>query len=133
VSTKARALRIRAACVAVRNDRVAVVCAAFHPVQFIATARPHFVIPELTVCIKGQTQRIAMPDRPELRSNAALFGERVISGNTPVWFEPNNLAQVLLHVLGGIKFLPFTRANKQETIGRESNALTEMTSAGYFG
>src|SRR3546814_4594815 len=64
--------------IAVRDDRIAVIGLRRDQIDLVAALRPHFLIPQLPGVIERQPQDIAVAERPDLRGDAALIGERIV-------------------------------------------------------
>src|SRR5690606_10269323 len=73
-----------------------------------------------------------MAERPHLRRDFALIGERIVSRNTAVIIQAHHLAQVCIHVLRWIKLLTLTGADPQHAVTIKRNTMTEMAVATYF-
>ena len=95
--------------VAIGDHRVAVVGAPLHPVQFVAARGTHLDIPELTVQVERDAERIAVAERPNLSVHALVVDEGilvvivdkgVVFRNRAIVVKAQDLAYVGLHVLG---------------------------------
>src|SRR5690606_17636739 len=99
--------------IAVRDQRIAVVRAAPDEVQLVAAARTHLNVPEPPFAVERETERIPVPQGPDLRGDAALLGERIVLGHGAVIVEAHDLAEVRPHVLCGIELLALAGADPQ--------------------
>src|SRR3546814_3047709 len=74
-----------------------------------------------------------MAGRPDLRRNAALFGEGIVGGDAAGGVQADHLAQIVGHVLRRVELLPFARGDEQIlAIWRKGEAVREMAAAGHF-
>src|SRR5690606_17977834 len=124
--------------VSVRYDRIAVIGAALDQIDLVAALRAHFLLPKLSRSVEGDAEEIAVTERPDLRRHAAVrlrgVGEGIVGGNAAVWLQPNNLAEIFVHILGGVEFLPLSRRNEEIlAIGRKGEAMRKMAAARNLG
>src|SRR5688500_284202 len=117
--------------IAVRNDRITVIGTAYDEIQFIAATWTHFDIPQTAVGIEREPERIAVTERPDMRSDTAFARKRVIGWYGAIIIQPQNLAEIRFHLLGRIKLLTFARADPEIAVTK-CNAVAIMTAAAYF-
>ncbi len=59
--------------VAVGDHRIAVVALRHDAIQLVAARRTHFDFPELTIEVEGDTERIAVAERPDFAVDAPII------------------------------------------------------------
>src|SRR3546814_4356898 len=69
-----------------------------------------------------------MAERPVLRGHATFIREGIVCGNAAVGLQPDDLAQILAHVLRRVELLPLARGDEEIlAVGRKGEAVREMT------
>src|SRR5690606_20828427 len=92
----------------------------------------HLVIPQTPFRIEGNTERIAMTERPDLRGHAALVRERIVLRHRTVVVEPYDLAEIRLHVLCRIELLTLAGGDPQISVLVERDAVTVVPAARHL-
>jgi hypothetical protein len=115
--------------VAVGHDRIAIVRAALDPVELVAVLGSHFVDPQLPGAVEGDSERVAVPRRPDLGGGAAAAGERVVARHGAVVVKSDDLAERAVHVLRRGEFLAVAVRDVHLAVGPEGDAVAEMAAA----
>src|SRR5690606_26477954 len=106
---------------------ITVIGAAFDEVEFVAAAWSHFMLPEPAVRSKGDPKRVAVPQRPDLRSHSTPCREGIVLRHRTVRIQPKDLADIAFQILRRGEFLPVARTDEQMApIGREENPVSIM-------
>ncbi len=71
-----------------------------------------------------------MTERPDFRRRTAAVIERIVSRNGAVGIQPQDLAQIGLHVLRGIELLPLAGADPKIPVRAEDDPMAVMTLTG---
>ena len=88
--------------------------------------------PKLTVCIKVQTEWVAVTQCPYLRCDTTVFDEGIVLGNRSVTIQTDNFTQIHIHILSRCEFLPFPRTNEEIIIRGDTDAMAIVTIALNF-
>src|SRR3546814_8316250 len=78
-----------------------------------AALRPHLLLPHLSRPVESDAGQVAMAERPDLRGHATFIREGIVCGNAAVGLQPDDLAQILAHVLRRVELLPLARGDEE--------------------
>lgn len=111
------------------HDRPAVVGARLDQVELVAAHGPHLDLPETPLGVPVNAKRVAVAERPNLRLDGTLAGERVAREGGAVLVQPDHLAEVAGHVLGRGHLIDLAGRDPQGAVGPEEQAAGELEAA----
>ena len=123
--------RLAVVVVAVGHDGIAVVLAAADEIELVAAHRTHLDGPESALPVERQTERIAVPERPDLCRDAPLGGEWIVPRHGTVRVETQDLAEVARHVLRRVELLAVAGADPEIPVAKR-DAMAEVALAAHL-
>src|SRR5690349_19904744 len=96
---------------AVRGAWPAVIAAVMDEVDLVAALRPHLHLPQPPARIDGESQQVAVAQRPDLRRDADPTCEWIVGGQRAVVVQPDDLAEIDVQVLRGRELEALARAD----------------------
>ncbi|MNU98958.1 hypothetical protein D3C71_890790 [compost metagenome] len=119
---------------AIGNHRPTVVAARLGLVEFVATLRAVLVHPQLAVWPQRCTLGVAVAVAPDLGQGARLFGERVVGRHGPFGGDADDLAVVVVELLGIVlAVVAVTQGQEQVAVRRLHDAAAKMQAAFDLG
>src|SRR5690606_31614946 len=83
-------------------------------------------VPQATLRIEGDAERVAVAQRPDLGRLAALAGEGVAGSRRTVVIQAHDLAQRGIHVLRRIHLVALTGGDVHQAFAVEGDAVAEV-------
>jgi hypothetical protein len=114
---------------ALGHERPVIVGARLDQVELVATHGSRLDLPETPLGVPVDAQRVAMAQRPDLRLDGALAGERVPRERGAVVVELDHLAEVAGHGLGRGHLVDLAGGDPQCVVGAEEQTAGKLKCA----